>query len=105
METLYTGAVHGFPPSSHGMPNGLAAPFDQDGVLSLVVVLGGSLSLVALIFAFITYRVISDFRPRPICQPNCIAGGNGSTGSPIRYFRNHWGEMMNGLTTSPLLFD
>ncbi|XP_014226991.1 adhesion G protein-coupled receptor L4 [Trichogramma pretiosum] len=62
METLYTGAVHGFPPSSHGMPNGLAAPFDQDGVLSLVVVLGGSLSLVALIFAFITYSLFSDLR-------------------------------------------
>lgn len=61
METLYTGAIHGFPHQgsngiAHGISSGLAAPFDQDGVLSLVVVLGGSLSLVALVFAFITYR-------------------------------------------------
>lgn len=60
METLYTG-IHGYPhKTSHGMTNGmsmgLAASLDQDGLLSLVVVLGGSLSLVALVFAFITYR-------------------------------------------------
>jgi hypothetical protein len=60
METLYTGAIHGFPQSPSGIANGistgLAASFDHEGVLSLVVVLGGSLSLVALVFAFITYR-------------------------------------------------
>ncbi|XP_031776647.1 adhesion G protein-coupled receptor L4 [Nasonia vitripennis] len=66
METLYTGAIHGFPQASNGLANGissgLAASFDQDGVLSLVVVLGGSLSLVALVFAFITYSLFSDLR-------------------------------------------
>lgn len=57
METLYSGAIHGFPQSGGGMAStGIASAFDQDGVLSLVVVLGGSLSLVALVFAFITYR-------------------------------------------------
>ncbi|OAD58757.1 Codanin-1 [Eufriesea mexicana] len=60
METLYTGAIHGFPQSNGGLTNGIstgiASSFDQDGVLSLIVVLGGSLSLVALVFAFITYR-------------------------------------------------
>lgn len=60
METLYTGAIHGFPQSNAGLTNGISmgmgSSFDQDGVLSLIVVLGGSLSLVALVFAFITYR-------------------------------------------------
>jgi len=59
METLYTGAIHGFPQPSgiaNGVSTGIASSFDQDGVLSLIVVLGGSLSLVALVFAFITYR-------------------------------------------------
>lgn len=59
METLYTGAIHGFPQSNGGLTNGISgmgSSFDQDGVLSLIVVLGGSLSLVALVFAFITYR-------------------------------------------------
>jgi len=63
METLYTGAIHGFPQPGGGIANGvstgIASPFDQDGVLSLIVVLGGSLSLVALVFAFITYRYVS----------------------------------------------
>lgn len=59
MDTLYTGAIHGF--SKHaavtnGFSTGIAAALDQDGILSLIVVLGGSLSLVALVFAFITYR-------------------------------------------------
>lgn len=60
METLYTATIHGFPQSNGGLANGIstgiASSFDQDGVLSLIVVLGGSLSLVALVFAFITYR-------------------------------------------------
>lgn len=59
MDTLYTGAIHGFPQHSgiaNGISTGIAANLDQDGVLSLIVVLGGSLSLVALVFAFITYR-------------------------------------------------
>ncbi|CAK9815250.1 hypothetical protein ANTQUA_LOCUS8351 [Anthophora quadrimaculata] len=66
METLYTGAIHGFPQSNGGLANGIstgiASSFDQDGVLSLIVVLGGSLSLVALVFAFITYSLFSDLR-------------------------------------------
>ncbi|XP_033197017.1 adhesion G protein-coupled receptor E3 isoform X1 [Bombus vancouverensis nearcticus] len=66
METLYTGAIHGFPQSNGGLSNGIstgiASSFDQDGVLSLIVVLGGSLSLVALVFAFITYSLFSDLR-------------------------------------------
>ncbi|CAD1476003.1 unnamed protein product, partial [Heterotrigona itama] len=61
METLYTATIHGFPQSNggglgNGISTGIASSFDQDGVLSLIVVLGGSLSLVALVFAFITYR-------------------------------------------------
>ncbi|RLU16757.1 hypothetical protein DMN91_010825 [Ooceraea biroi] len=66
METLYTGAIHGFPQPGGGIANGvstgIATSFDQDGVQSLVVVLGGSLSLVALVFAFITYSLFSDLR-------------------------------------------
>ncbi|XP_012235274.1 putative adhesion G protein-coupled receptor E4P isoform X2 [Linepithema humile] len=66
METLYTGAIHGFPQPGGGIANGvstgIASSFDQDGVLSLIVVLGGSLSLVALVFAFITYSLFSDLR-------------------------------------------
>ncbi|XP_071877447.1 adhesion G protein-coupled receptor E3 isoform X2 [Bombus fervidus] len=66
METLYTGAIHGLPQSNGGLSNGIstgiASSFDQDGVLSLIVVLGGSLSLVALVFAFITYSLFSDLR-------------------------------------------
>ncbi|XP_076663167.1 cadherin EGF LAG seven-pass G-type receptor 1 isoform X1 [Andrena cerasifolii] len=66
METFYTGAIHGFPQSNGGVANGIstgiASSFDQDGVLSLIVVLGGSLSLVALVFAFITYSLFSDLR-------------------------------------------
>ncbi|XP_076377887.1 adhesion G protein-coupled receptor E3 isoform X2 [Megalopta genalis] len=66
METLYTGAIHGHPQSNGGLANGIstgiASSFDQDGVLSLIVVLGGSLSLVALVFAFITYSLFSDLR-------------------------------------------
>ncbi|CAL7952463.1 unnamed protein product [Xylocopa violacea] len=66
MEALYTGTIHGFPRSNtgpnNGISSGMANSFDQDGVLSLIVVLGGSLSLVALVFAFITYSLFSDLR-------------------------------------------
>ncbi|XP_043529780.1 cadherin EGF LAG seven-pass G-type receptor 1-like isoform X3 [Frieseomelitta varia] len=66
METLYTATIHGFSQSNGGLANGIstgiASSFDQDGVLSLIVVLGGSLSLVALVFAFITYSLFSDLR-------------------------------------------
>ncbi|XP_024936777.1 uncharacterized protein LOC107263820 isoform X4 [Cephus cinctus] len=65
METLYTGAIHGFPHTggiAGGISNGIAGTLDRDGALSLIVVLGGSLSLVALVFAFITYSLFSDLR-------------------------------------------
>lgn len=65
METLYTGAIHGFPQPNgalaNGISSGIGSSFDQDGVLSLIVVLGGSLSLVALVFAFITYRSVETY--------------------------------------------
>ena len=59
MDILYTDANHGFPQhgeNAKGISTGIASNLDQDGVISLIVVLGGSLSLVALVFAFITYR-------------------------------------------------
>ncbi|XP_046742350.1 latrophilin-like protein LAT-2 [Diprion similis] len=66
METLYTGVVHGFPQAKGlaggGISGGIGGALDQDGALSLIVVLGGSLSLVALVFAFITYSLFSDLR-------------------------------------------
>ncbi|XP_011301789.1 cadherin EGF LAG seven-pass G-type receptor 1 [Fopius arisanus] len=65
MDTLYTSAIHGFNrhvAGANGISSGIAGALDQDGVLSLIVVLGGSLSLVALVFAFITYSLFSDLR-------------------------------------------
>lgn len=56
METLYTGHIHGFPPAtniSYGYINAWAT---QGGLVALGVVLGSSVSLVGLAFAFITYR-------------------------------------------------
>lgn len=54
METLYTGHIHGFPPSSNvSIGNTWAS---QGGIVALGVVLGSSISLVGLAFAFITYR-------------------------------------------------
>ncbi|CAH1394924.1 unnamed protein product [Nezara viridula] len=52
METLYTNRLHGFP----NLTAGQFGPVPEEGVLSLVVVLATSVSLVALVFAFITYR-------------------------------------------------
>ncbi|PSN45016.1 hypothetical protein C0J52_11629 [Blattella germanica] len=54
MENVYTARVHGFPNlTGRGL---LPEQMTQEGALSLVVVLGSSVSLVALVFAFITYR-------------------------------------------------
>lgn len=53
METLYTGRLHGFPNLTSGY-----YPVPEEGVLSLIVVLATSVSLVALVFAFITYRYV-----------------------------------------------
>lgn len=57
METLYTGHIHGFtssPNISYGSTG--AAWGSQGGLVALGVVLGSSVSLVGLAFAFITYR-------------------------------------------------
>ena len=65
METLYTGHIHGFPPPSAVVAsttmtsNGtiMSSIWDeQSGLVALGVVLGSSISLVGLAFAFITYR-------------------------------------------------
>ncbi|KDR22137.1 hypothetical protein L798_02101 [Zootermopsis nevadensis] len=53
MENFYTARVHGFPNLTGGLS---AEQMTQEGALSLVVVLGSSVSLVGLVFAFITYR-------------------------------------------------
>lgn len=56
METLYTGHIHGFPTAtniSYGYANAWGS---QGGLVALGVVLGSSVSLVGLAFAFITYR-------------------------------------------------
>lgn len=63
METLYTGHIHGFPPSaniSYGSLN--TAWGSQGGLIALGVVLGSSVSLVGLAFAFITYSLFSDLK-------------------------------------------
>ncbi|XP_075211481.1 adhesion G protein-coupled receptor L4-like [Lycorma delicatula] len=57
MENVYSGRVHGFPNwTVVGVASG------EEGILSLIVVLGSSLSLVGLVFAFITYSLFSDLR-------------------------------------------
>ncbi|KAJ4442709.1 hypothetical protein ANN_04298 [Periplaneta americana] len=59
MENFYTARVHGFPNlTARGLLTGVGSSeqMTQEGVLSLVVVLGSSVSLVGLVFAFITYR-------------------------------------------------
>ncbi|CAG9853611.1 unnamed protein product [Phyllotreta striolata] len=59
MDTLYTARIHGFPNLSKA---GLEPPLTEESILSLLVVLGSSISLVALVFAFITYSLFSDLR-------------------------------------------
>ncbi|XP_048520721.1 adhesion G protein-coupled receptor E2-like, partial [Dendroctonus ponderosae] len=59
MDTLYTARLHGYPTSNRSaMDNNIT----EESVLSLLIVLGSSLSLVALVFAFITYSLFSDLR-------------------------------------------
>jgi hypothetical protein len=54
MDTLYTARLHGFPNLSR---NSLEPTvLSEESVLSLLIVLGSSISLVGLVFAFITYR-------------------------------------------------
>ncbi|KAJ9583837.1 hypothetical protein L9F63_021813 [Diploptera punctata] len=63
MENFYTARVHGFPNlTARGLIPGSAEHMTQEGLLSLVVVLGSSVSLVGLVFAFITYSLFSDLR-------------------------------------------
>lgn len=53
MDSLYTARLHGFLSSNR---TAMETNLTEEGVLSLLIVLGSSLSLVALVFAFITYR-------------------------------------------------
>lgn len=53
METLYTGRIHGFMNLSK-IP--VDPAFTEEKVVSLLIVLTSSISLVGLVFAFITYR-------------------------------------------------
>ncbi|CRK89386.1 CLUMA_CG003140, isoform A [Clunio marinus] len=70
MDTLYTsGHLHGFPTnfnisstSSFYNAMGSSTWGSQEGVVALGVVLGSSISLVGLAFAFITYSLFSDLR-------------------------------------------
>lgn len=54
MENFYSSKIHGFP-NYTSLSNG---EFSQESVLSLIAVLGSSISLVGLVFAFITYRYL-----------------------------------------------
>lgn len=58
METLYTGHIHGFTSSQNNISYGSVGTAwgSQGGLVALGVVLGSSVSLVGLAFAFITYR-------------------------------------------------
>ncbi|XP_037918354.1 adhesion G protein-coupled receptor E4-like [Hermetia illucens] len=64
METLYTGHIHGFgPPGNGSVVNAFGAQWGAQGsLIALGVVLGSSISLVGLAFAFITYSLFSDLR-------------------------------------------
>ncbi|XP_065164115.1 adhesion G protein-coupled receptor E2-like isoform X2 [Atheta coriaria] len=59
METLYTARLHGFPNLTR---SGMEPALSEESVLSLLIVLGSSISLVGLVFAFITYSLFSDLR-------------------------------------------
>ncbi|XP_053695644.1 cadherin EGF LAG seven-pass G-type receptor 1-like [Sabethes cyaneus] len=63
METLYTGHIHGFPPAANVSYGTLSTTWgSQGGLIALGVVLGSSVSLVGLAFAFITYSLFSDLK-------------------------------------------
>ncbi|XP_058453434.1 latrophilin-like protein LAT-2 [Malaya genurostris] len=63
METLYTGHIHGFPPGANVSYGTLSTTWgSQGGLIALGVVLGSSVSLVGLAFAFITYSLFSDLK-------------------------------------------
>lgn len=61
MDTLYAARMHGFPNLTRGsalLPG--ETPFSEENILSLLIVLGSSVSLVGLVFAFITYRYVYE---------------------------------------------
>ncbi|XP_058824791.1 latrophilin-like protein LAT-2 [Topomyia yanbarensis] len=63
METLYTSHIHGFPPAANVSYGTLSTTWgSQGGLIALGVVLGSSVSLVGLAFAFITYSLFSDLK-------------------------------------------
>ncbi|XP_035796044.1 latrophilin-like protein LAT-2 [Anopheles albimanus] len=63
METLYTGHIHGFPTTANISYGSLSTAWgSQGGLIALGVVLGSSVSLVGLAFAFITYSLFSDLK-------------------------------------------
>ncbi|XP_055610401.1 adhesion G protein-coupled receptor L1-like [Uranotaenia lowii] len=63
METLYTGHIHGFPPPANITYGTFGTSWgSQGGLIALGVVLGSSVSLVGLAFAFITYSLFSDLK-------------------------------------------
>ncbi|XP_030747918.1 cuticle protein 7-like [Sitophilus oryzae] len=68
MDTLYTARLHGFPPNiSH---SSIETNISEESVLSLLIVLGSSVSLVALVFAFITYSLRTPIaRLAPLAHP------------------------------------
>lgn len=53
METLFTSKLHGFANFSR---SAIEPVLTEQSILSLLIVLGSSISLVGLVFAFITYR-------------------------------------------------
>lgn len=59
METLFTGKLHGFTNFSRAA---IEPVLSEESLLSLLIVLGSSVSLVGLVFAFITYSLFSDLR-------------------------------------------
>ncbi|XP_045471200.1 adhesion G protein-coupled receptor E3-like [Harmonia axyridis] len=61
MDNLYSSRLHGFPNLSKGSAS-METALTEQGVLSLLIVLGSSVSLVGLVFAFITYSLFSDLR-------------------------------------------
>ncbi|GLV37735.1 hypothetical protein CBL_06564 [Carabus blaptoides fortunei] len=62
MDTLYAARMHGFPNMTRGGLLPGETPFSEENILSLLIVLGSSISLVGLVFAFITYSLFSDLR-------------------------------------------
>lgn len=69
METLFTAKLHGF---SNFSKNGVEPVFSEESFLSLLIVLGSSISLVGLVFAFITYRSVKNVLSANLHNKNII---------------------------------